>query len=112
MLAFIPGGVSPMEMMILGLIALLLFGKKLPEVARGLGKSMVEFKRGMRGFEDEMKGITNPHSSLSSRSYSEAARSRPEPVNDESQEQEWTAPRFEPPTSEPTPADKSSTPTA
>jgi sec-independent protein translocase protein TatA len=101
MLAFIPGGVSPMEMMILGLIALLLFGKKLPEVARGLGKSMVEFKRGIRGLEDEVKGASN--FSSSSRSYSESSRRRPDPVEEESQE--WTAPRFEPPTSAPVPSD-------
>jgi sec-independent protein translocase protein TatA len=36
-----------MEMMIVGVIALLLFGKRLPEVARSLGKSVSEFKGGL-----------------------------------------------------------------
>ena len=91
-------GISPTEMMILALIGLLLFGKRLPDVARSLGKSMVEFKRGIRGVEDEVRSATSPYSS--SRSYSDtASRRRPEPVDDE--QQEWTAPRFEPPTSEP-----------
>ena len=41
------GGIGPMEMMIVGVIALLLFGKRLPEVARSLGKSVSEFKGGL-----------------------------------------------------------------
>lgn len=51
-LAFIPGG---MEWMIIFLVMLLLFGaKKLPELARGIGKSMGEFKRAREDFEDEV----------------------------------------------------------
>ncbi len=43
------------EMMIIFLIVLLLFGaKKLPELARGLGKSMGEFKRAREDFEHEI----------------------------------------------------------
>ncbi|NJM35705.1 MAG: DUF4861 family protein [Rhodomicrobium sp.] len=30
------------------------FGKRLPEVARSLGKGIVEFKKGVRGIEDEV----------------------------------------------------------
>ena len=40
--------------MIVLVIALLLFGKRLPEVARGLGKGIVEFKKGMKGIEDDI----------------------------------------------------------
>jgi sec-independent protein translocase protein TatA len=102
-LAFIPGGVGPTEMIVFGLIALLLFGKRLPEVARSMGKGIVEFKRGMRGLEDEMTVSTSSHSS---RSSSQAPpRRRPDPVDED--RDEWTAPRFEPPTSEPVAAGKS-----
>ena len=47
-------GIGPMEMLIVGIVAVLLFGSRLPSVARSLGKSMTEFKKGMREFENEM----------------------------------------------------------
>lgn len=47
-------GIGPMEMVIVGIVAVLLFGSRLPSVARSLGKSMTEFKKGMRDFENEM----------------------------------------------------------
>lgn len=52
-LAFI-GGISPIQLTILLLIGLLLFGRRLPEVGRGLGKSIVEFRKGIQGIEDEI----------------------------------------------------------
>ncbi|MCG6155828.1 Sec-independent protein translocase subunit TatA/TatB [Rubinisphaera margarita] len=62
------------EMIILGMIALLLFGKRLPEVARSLGQGFVEFKRGMRTIETDMRSAvysdpqpTAPKSTSSSR---------------------------------------------
>lgn len=53
LLAFgIPNG---MEMVLLFLVILLLFGsKKLPELARGLGKSMQEFRKAREDFESEI----------------------------------------------------------
>ncbi len=41
------------EMIVIGIVALLLFGKRLPEVARSLGKGIVEFKKGLNGIDDE-----------------------------------------------------------
>jgi len=41
------------ELVIILIVALLLFGKRLPEVARSLGKGMVEFKKGLKGIEDD-----------------------------------------------------------
>jgi len=49
-------GIGPMELMIVAVIALLLFGRRLPEVARSLGRSLVEFKNGMNGVEDRPAG--------------------------------------------------------
>ncbi|MFM1802899.1 MAG: hypothetical protein RJA81_2251, partial [Planctomycetota bacterium] len=48
---------SPMEMLVIGGLAVLLFGKRLPEVGRSLGRSVVEFKKGMRGVEDELDNL-------------------------------------------------------
>jgi sec-independent protein translocase protein TatA len=48
-------GLQPTEMMIILAIVLLLFGaKKIPDLARGLGKSMNEFKRARSEFESEI----------------------------------------------------------
>ena len=91
-LAFI-GSLGPAEMLFVGIIALLLFGKKLPEVARSLGKGVIEFKKGLRGIEDDVE--TNIYSSRNESS----TVTRPAP-RDESVE--TTAPKFEPPKSEPT----------
>ena len=49
------GGItSPQSLLIIGLIGLLLFGNRLPQVMRSLGKSVVEFKKGVNGIEDEI----------------------------------------------------------
>ena len=45
---------GPTEMLIIGGIALLVFGNRLPSVARSLGKSMTEFKKGVAGIEDDL----------------------------------------------------------
>jgi len=51
-LAFgMPGG---WEWLIIGAIGLLIFGRRLPEVGRSLGRGIVEFKRGIKGIEDEI----------------------------------------------------------
>ncbi len=45
-------GIGPMELVIVGLIVLLLFGSRLPGVMRSLGQSITEFKKGTREGED------------------------------------------------------------
>ncbi len=45
---------GPMEMIIFGIIALLLFGKRLPDLARGLGKGIVEFKKGLNDVSNDI----------------------------------------------------------
>jgi sec-independent protein translocase protein TatA len=44
---------GPVEMLIVMGIAVLLFGKRLPEVAKSLGKGIVEFRKGMSGAGDD-----------------------------------------------------------
>lgn len=43
-----------MEWIVIGIIALLLFGRRLPEVARSVGRGIVEFKKGIKGIEDDL----------------------------------------------------------
>jgi sec-independent protein translocase protein TatA len=47
-----PGGI---EWIIILIVALLIFGKRLPEVMKSLGKGIVEFKKGIKGVEDEVE---------------------------------------------------------
>lgn len=47
MIAFI-NGLSPMHLLFFMVIALLLFGSRLPDVARSIGKAITEFKRGLK----------------------------------------------------------------
>jgi sec-independent protein translocase protein TatA len=42
------------EMIVLAVIGVLIFGRKLPEVGRYLGKGIVEFKKGIKGIEDDV----------------------------------------------------------
>ena len=39
-------------------IGLLVFGRRLPEVGRSVGKSIVEFKKGIKGIEHEIDSET------------------------------------------------------
>jgi len=48
----LPGG---WEWMVILIVALLLFGNRLPSVMRSLGRSVTEFKKGLSGIEDEVK---------------------------------------------------------
>jgi TatA/E family protein of Tat protein translocase len=53
-------GLNPMELLIIGGLAVLLFGSRLPSVARSLGKSMTEFKRGLTDIQDEVRKSDGP----------------------------------------------------
>lgn len=51
--------IGPMEFMIIGMVALLIFGNRLPGVARSLGRSFTEFKKGVSGIESEIDDAVN-----------------------------------------------------
>lgn len=48
------GGFSPIHWLVIGLVALLLFGNRLPEVARSVGRAFKEFKRGLRDVSEDL----------------------------------------------------------
>ena len=50
------GNLGTGEIIIIALIVLFLFGgKKIPELMKGLGKGVKNFKDGVKGLEDEIK---------------------------------------------------------
>lgn len=48
------------EMLVLALLGVLIFGKRLPEVGKSLGRGIVEFKKGLSGIEDGLDEATKP----------------------------------------------------
>jgi sec-independent protein translocase protein TatA len=57
-LGFLPNLGWP-EMLIIGIIMLLLFGRRLPEVGRSLGQGIVSFKKGLKEVGDEINVQSN-----------------------------------------------------
>ena len=47
------------EWLIILVVALLIFGRRLPEIARGLGKSLTEFKKGIHEAEETKDEFVN-----------------------------------------------------
>jgi len=84
---------GPMEMIVVMGVAVLLFGKRLPEVGRSLGKGIVEFKKGLRGIEDEFDITATSSSQVPARRADDYARSADAPA--------VSVPKFEPPTTAP-----------
>ncbi|MBR1765527.1 MAG: twin-arginine translocase TatA/TatE family subunit [Bacteroidales bacterium] len=53
------GVIGGPEIIVILLIVLVLFGgKKIPELMKGLGKGVKEYKKAMNGIEEEMNNIT------------------------------------------------------
>jgi len=54
------GGLGAQELLLIFLVVLLLFGaKRIPEIARGLGKGIREFKGALTQAQDEIKKSTD-----------------------------------------------------
>src|SRR4051812_9227842 len=88
-----------LEMLVVMGVAVLLFGKRLPEVGRSLGKGIIEFKKGLLGLEGtfDLTDVTSTPSRRSSydRAYSSSSST--------SEYVESSVPKFEPPTAAPVP---------
>ncbi len=77
-------GLGGQEILLLLVLGVLLFGRKLPEIGRSLGKTMVEFKKGMKGIEDEVSENPQPRAAI-----------EPEPVRPPQRVTPSSAPKFD-----------------
>jgi len=95
-------GMGPVEMMIIGAIAVILFGSKLPDVARSMGNSYREFRSGLNDFQSN----TNVPDYPTNDAYSSST------ATDEYDDyDDVTAPKFSPPPTEDSePADEAASP--
>lgn len=86
-----------MELLVVMGVAVLLFGKRLPEVGRSLGKGIIEFKKGLSGIEEQfdLTSMTSPSKP--------AAYKNEEPVSAGTYA-DSAVPKFEPPTAAPVPS--------
>jgi sec-independent protein translocase protein TatA len=74
------------SLLVIAFIGLLVFGKRLPEVGKSLGKGIVEFKKGLRGIEDDIDEAVDrkpteralPRAEAHERQTAEAARQESE----------------------------------
>lgn len=81
-LAFV--NVGPQEMMIILVIVLLLFGaKKIPELARGMGKGLGEFKKAKDEFEHEITRAADEASSPAQTTANKESQPRPQKDSEE-----------------------------
>jgi len=56
-------GIGFQELLVIFLIVLLVFGaKRLPEIGRSLGKTLAQFRKGMKEAEKELKNDEEPKS--------------------------------------------------
>jgi TatA/E family protein of Tat protein translocase len=59
-------GFTGWELAVLLVLGLLIFGRRLPELGRSVGKTIVEFKKGLAGIESEVNSSGNSSPSVGS----------------------------------------------
>ncbi len=82
---------GPFEMILLAGLGLLIFGKRLPEVGRNIGKGIVEFKRGLKETETELNDSAS-HPRLPSESQATAPKYKFDPYTGKPAETDATEP--------------------
>jgi sec-independent protein translocase protein TatA len=79
---------GPSELVLVAIVAVLLYGERLPEVARNFGKNFVEFKKSIQGIREEFEAAAHDVGTKMTAS---------EPSKQAADAEEATAPKFEPP---------------
>ncbi|MGA2621553.1 MAG: twin-arginine translocase TatA/TatE family subunit [Thermoguttaceae bacterium] len=77
------------EFLILAVIAVLLYGERLPEVARKFGKQFVDFKKSLQGIRQEFEAVASDAAATVTRSVQQEEEA--------ADRVEATAPKFDPP---------------
>jgi sec-independent protein translocase protein TatA len=85
-------GLGPFELVIIGAIAVMLYGKRLPEVGRTFGKTVGDLRRQWQTLSRELEVTGHLDDRLPTRPARSSGR------NDEESGPVVTTPRFEPPT--------------
>jgi sec-independent protein translocase protein TatA len=92
---------SATDMAFIAMVAIMLFGKRLPEVARQMGRGWAELKKGISGLQSEFNSALMSDTTSSSTNSSSNYNSRQssnltyrDPIDDY---EEQTAPKFVPP---------------
>jgi sec-independent protein translocase protein TatA len=86
---------SPSMLVVLGVVAVLLYGERLPEVARSIGRGLMEFQKGVRRMQDDVQEAIDSATSDAPPSSGGSALQHEDPADRE----ETTVPKFEPPPS-------------
>jgi len=94
---------NPVTLLMLGVIALLLFGERLPEVGRTWGRKLVDLKKNVENLQSQIRSVAmSATPDLSSPSSpSETSSARRDSDSAAVDREEATAPKFVPPPSEP-----------
>ena len=98
-------GLNPVTMLFIAVIAVLLFGEQLPEVARTWGKKFVQFRRNIQGLQDELRSAAFSATSEFTGAVDAATSSfnsttSSSSTSDDETGDGATAPKFDPPSSE------------
>jgi sec-independent protein translocase protein TatA len=91
-------GLGPSELFIVAMVAILLFGKNLPQVAAKFGRHYRDFRRSLNDIQSQVN-FTEAFDSA-------PAKSKPKRTYEYDDYEEVSAPKFQPPPAPPSPADQ------
>lgn len=86
-----PGGIGTSELLVIGVLAVLLFGSKLPEVARNFGRTYQQFRKSLTDLQSSFTSEVSAPAKFDNQSQKIAN------YKDAVDEFEVPPPRFDPP---------------
>ncbi len=94
----LPSGIGFTELLVVAIVAVLLFGSRLPEVAKNMGKTYQQFRKGLADLQSTIK-IDDDHPGHSNTSTSNRVSYYKDALDEENSNSE--APRFTVPSTPP-----------